>query len=182
MGKYYCILVRIWLKCGLFQKLLEGLWWWQQCIFRKTLQFLPSFKLANSVSSTYTTTKISHNEYRLLYASNIACYKENPHNLTKYKSEETLKTPISQLLSELRDTWIYYAIIQNSKCSMSSMNWRKLRSPARATFKNPNLRSLCELGKIWKDSLRPIFQNPNFASIDELGKFIKASYISNFFR
>ena len=59
------------------------------------------------------------------------------------------------------------------------MNWGKLRSPARATFKNSNLRSLCELGKTWKYSLRPIFQNPNFASIDELGTFIKAGYISD---
>ena len=30
---------------------------------------------------------------------------------------------------------------------ISLMNSKKLRSPARATFKNPNFQSLCELGK-----------------------------------
>ena len=33
------------------------------------------------------------------------------------------------------------------------MNWEKLGSPARATFKNPN--SLCQMGKSSKYSLRP---------------------------
>ena len=123
MGKYYCILVRIWLKCGLLQNLLEGLWWWQQCIFRKTLQFLPSFKLVDSVSSTYTTTKIFPNEYRLLYPSHIACPKENPHNLTKYKSEETLKTPISQLLSDWEILGTNRLIFKTRVLKLESLPW-----------------------------------------------------------
>ena len=47
------------------------------------------------------------------------------------------------------------------------MNWEKVRSLARVTFKNPNFRSLCELGKTWKYSLRPRFKSPNFEFIDE---------------
>ena len=49
------------------------------------------------------------------------------------------------------------------------MNWEKLRSTARATFKSPKFQSLCELGKTWKRSQRPRFKSPNFKSIDELG-------------
>ena len=50
------------------------------------------------------------------------------------------------------------------------MNWNKLRVPARETFKNPNFRSLCGLGKTWKYNVSPKFKSPNFESIDELGK------------
>ena len=50
------------------------------------------------------------------------------------------------------------------------MNWEKLICPARATYKNPNFRSLCEFGKTGKCSLRPRFKSPNFESIDELRK------------
>ena len=47
-------------KYGSFQKQLGGLGWWQQYNSNKTLQFLPSFKLGNNVSS-----KFLYNEYRL---------------------------------------------------------------------------------------------------------------------
>ena len=57
------------------------------------------------------------------------------------------------------------ANIQKSQFSISSVNWEKLWSPAGATFKNPNVQSLCELGK----SLRPRFKIPNIEFIDELG-------------
>ena len=53
------------------------------------------------------------------------------------------------------------------------MNWEKLRSPARAIFKNPNFQfqfQFCELGNPWKCRLRPAFKSPNFESKDELGK------------
>ena len=49
------------------------------------------------------------------------------------------------------------------------MNWKKLRSPAKATLKNSNFQSLSEIGITLKDSLRPRFKSPNFESIDELG-------------
>ena len=49
------------------------------------------------------------------------------------------------------------------------MNWEKLRSSDRATFKNPNFQSLCELRKTWKYRLRSRIKNPNFESLDELG-------------
>ena len=42
-----------------------------------------------------------------------------------------------------------------------------MRSPARATFKNPNFQSLCELGKTWMCNLSPRFTSPNFESIDK---------------
>ena len=58
--------------------------------------------------------------------------------------------------------------IQKSQFSIFFMNWEK-RSAARATFKNSNFESLCELGKTWKDSLRPGFKSPNFESTEELG-------------
>ena len=57
------------------------------------------------------------------------------------------------------------ANIQKSQFSISSVNWEKLRSPAGATFKNPNVQSLCELG----NSLRPRFKSPNIEFIGELG-------------
>ena len=53
------------------------------------------------------------------------------------------------------------ANIQKKQFPTSSMNWEKLRGPARATFNNPNFQSLCELGKIWKDSLKPRLKCPN---------------------
>ena len=51
------------------------------------------------------------------------------------------------------------------------MNWEKMGSPARATFKNPNFKPLCKLSKTWNYRLCSIFKSPNFESIDELGKF-----------
>ena len=47
---------------------------------------------------------------------------------------------------------------------------KKLTSPARITFKNPNFQSFCEFGKTWKYSLRPTFKSLNFKSMDEWGK------------
>ena len=40
--------------------------------------------------------------------------------------------------------------------------------PIEKHSKIPN--SLCEMGKIWKYSLRPTLKNLNFESMDELGK------------
>ena len=42
--------------------------------------------------------------------------------------------------------------------SISSMNWEILNSSARATFNNPDFKSLYELRKTWKYSPKPIFQ------------------------
>ena len=50
------------------------------------------------------------------------------------------------------------------------MNWEKLESPARATFKNTNFKSLCELSRTWKYRMSPRLKSPNFKSLDELGK------------
>ena len=52
----------------------------------------------------------------------------------------------------------------------ASKNWEKLTNRVRATFKNLNFQSLCELGKTWKYNLSPRFKTTNFKSIDELGK------------
>ena len=41
------------------------------------------------------------------------------------------------------------------------MNWEKLGVPARATFKNPNFKSLFELSKTWKYSVSPRYKSPN---------------------
>ena len=67
---------------------------------------------------------------------------------------------------------IYYANVQKFQFSISSMNWEKLKRPAKASFKNSNFQSLCQLEKIWKFSLRPRFQSPNFEFIYELGKVL----------
>ena len=53
------------------------------------------------------------------------------------------------------------------------MNWEKLRSPAGATCKNLNSRSLCE--RVCKNlelqpKTIPRFQSLNFESIDEWGR------------
>ena len=52
------------------------------------------------------------------------------------------------------------------------MNWEKLKSPTRATFKNPNFQFSCELAKSLKYSPRPAFNNSNFESNNELIKAI----------
>ena len=48
------------------------------------------------------------------------------------------------------------------------MNWKKLRSPSRATLTKFNFQSLYKLGNILKYNQRPAFKNPNFKSKDEL--------------
>ena len=49
------------------------------------------------------------------------------------------------------------------------MNWKKLRSPTRATLTNANFQfSFCELGKKIEVSLRPTFKNHHFEPNDEL--------------
>ena len=160
LGKYHCILGRIWAKRGVSKQISAVVKLGSSATPRKRL---PSFKLENSASSTQTATKLLHNEYqlRLPYPSHIPCLKDNFHNLTKYECKETFKIPISLLFKE--------GNIKNSQFSIFSMNWEKLRSSARATFKNPNIQSLCELGKTWKYSLRPRFKILNFESIDEFG-------------
>ena len=50
------------------------------------------------------------------------------------------------------------------------MNSEKMVSPAGATFKNPNLKSLWELSETWGYSLGSRFKSPSFEPIDELGK------------
>ena len=41
----------------------------------------------------------------------------------------------------------------------------------RVILKNPNVQNLCELGKIWKNSLRSTFKNPSLKSMNDLEKF-----------
>ena len=68
---------------------------------QKTLQFLPSCKIGNSFSSTQTVTKLLYKyEHSSLSPSHIPRLREHPHNRTKYKSKETSKIPISQIISE----------------------------------------------------------------------------------
>ena len=57
------------------------------------------------------------------------------------------------------------AYFQNTQFSIFIINWEKLRSSAKVTFKIT--RSFCELETTWKNSLRPTLGNPNFASMDE---------------
>ena len=53
------------------------------------------------------------------------------------------------------------ANIKKSQYSISFMNWKKLRSPTRATLTNPNFQSFCEFGKSLKYTLRLTFKNLN---------------------
>ena len=50
---------------------------------------------------------------------------------------------------------------------MFILNWEELRSPARATFKNPKISWLLGKNLYHKTNTK----NPNFESLDELGKF-----------
>ena len=84
-------------KFGLLQKTTGSLGSWQQCSFRKTLQFLSSFKLANGVPST----KLLHNDYWLLYPAHAPCLKDTIWQNVKVTS----KIHISKLFGELRKTW-----------------------------------------------------------------------------
>ena len=49
---------------------------------------------------------------------------------------------------------------------MFILNWEELRSPARATFKNPKISWLIRENLYRKTNTK----NPNFESMDELGK------------
>ena len=64
---------------------------------------------------------------------------------TKYRIPSNIKHFVE------RSRWLIMYVcsgsIPKSQFSISSMNWEKLTIPARATFKNPNFQSLCELGK-----------------------------------
>ena len=62
--------------------------------------------------------------------------------------------------------------VPKSQFSISSMDMEKLKIRSRATFRNLNIQSLCELGKMWKYSLCPRIESPKFESIGELGKII----------
>ena len=70
--------------------------------------------------------------------------------------------------------WIGKNFKIKSKLIFKNSNFQqvKLRSPARATLKNPNFQFLCELEKTCKYSQRTRFKSPNFESIDELGKIM----------
>ena len=74
------------------------------------------------------------------------------------------------------------------------MNWGKLTSLARRTFKNPNFKSVCEMPRTSKCSLTRRFKSPNFESVDDwetlcpylsfttenkMGNLDKAGHISN---
>ena len=48
------------------------------------------------------------------------------------------------------------------------MNWKKLRSPSRATLTNPNFHSFCELVRSVKHRITPTFKNYNFESKKKL--------------
>ena len=48
---------------------------------------------------------------------------------------------------KFKSTTYLIANKQKSQFSIYFMNWEKLRSPTRATFKNPNFQSFCELGR-----------------------------------
>ena len=70
--------------------------------------------------------------------SNIPCMKEYPPNLKKYEINGTSKIQISQLFSEFRNIWKYnLSLYSQNPISIFFLNWEKLRSPARATLKNP---------------------------------------------
>ena len=55
------------------------------------------------------------------------------------------------------------------------LNWEELRSPARATFKNPKISWL--IGKNLQRKTNT--KNPNFESMDELGKFDLSFTVEN---
>ena len=74
-----------------------------------------------------------------LSSTNILCLKDYLNILRKYEIKGTSKTPISQLFSKLGKIWKCNLGFQKKQFSIFSMNWEKLKSPARATFKNPKI-------------------------------------------
>ena len=58
---------------------------------------------------------------------------------------------------------------------MFILNWEELRSPARATFKNPKISWLIGKNLYRKTNTK----NPNFESMDELGKFDLSFTVEN---
>ena len=111
------------------KKQLEGLSWLQQYIIRITLELLPSFKLVNSVSSTYTTTKLFHNEYWVPYPSLISCLKGNFTIWQNWKVRG----------------------LQKPQFPKSLVNWEIFGS-TKLMFKNPSFPFLCkQLGSTAED-------------------------------
>ena len=108
-----------------------------------------------------------HNENPLTYPSHIPCLKDKGDKRPGRFQNPNFQT--AQWIEEYYGSTVL-ANIQNSQCPISSINWEKLRNPARATFKNPNFRDLCVLEKNWKYSLRQRFQSRNFECVNELEK------------
>ena len=77
--------------------------------------------------------------------------KDYPHHLTKYEGKVTSKIPIFKLFSGFGKNLKCSLSYETSKFSIFFMNWKKklesVCSP-RPTFKNPNIKSIDELGKV----------------------------------
>ena len=85
----------------------------------------------------------------------------------------TSKISISQLFGELRKFQKNCSgLFSKNPTFHFIMNWEKLRSSARLTFKTA--KSFCELETAWKYSLRLTLKNLSFAPMDELGKIISS--------
>ena len=71
------------------------------------------------------------------------------HYLTKYESKGT-KVSIFKLFNEFGKFWKCNLGFSKIQIFLSFMNWEKLGSihSPRPTFKNPNMKSMDELGKV----------------------------------
>ena len=81
------------------------------------------------------------------------------------------KISIFQLSCELRQIW-KFNLSQYSQPPILHLfhELGKIENSTRATFKNPNIQSFCELEKWLKYGARPTFKNPIFESKSGLRK------------
>ena len=113
----------------MFRKQLEGLWWWQQCIPRKTLQFLHSLK-----QTVFLALKLPQ-----------SCCIMNIRFPTHH-IYPTLKT-ILAIWQNMKSREL-----QKSQFFNCLVNWEILRI-TKLIFKNPNFQTLPWIGKNWEVQL-----------------------------
>ena len=107
LGKYYCILGRIWVR----RDISKQVWF-----VLKAAGFMVMAAMKHQENCTFIYVFKQHCQHYLIILSlwistplplHIPYLKDNSHNLTKYKSQGTSKIPISQPFRELGNIWTY---------------------------------------------------------------------------
>ena len=126
---------------------------------------LSSFKFGNSIPSTYIDTKLlyKYEHFFFLKICNLIMYWVPLSPSYRLQASCVWKTilAISQLLSELGNIWKYNkGLYLKTQFSIFFVNWEKLISPTKATFKN--LKISLWIGRNLKVQPKTNNQKPKF--------------------